>query len=362
MKQNVEPNVFSTDDQRWSAVLQKDQRADGVFYTAVKTTGIYCRPICPSRLPLRKNVIFFASPEEAETAGFRACKRCQPKKIAQTSPNEAAIIATCQMIDQAGSQPRLADLAAAVGLSPFYFQRLFKKQVGITPKQYFQEKRSQRMRDNLQQNERVSDAIYDSGFGSNSRFYSQTADSLGMRPVDFQKGAPGQRISYACSPCFLGWVLVAATEIGICEIDFGDNPEMLEKKLFQRFTQAVFIKDNSQFIDQVKRVISYVETPDQELNLPLDILGTAFQRRVWMALRDIPYGKTASYSDIAQKIGKPKAVRAVAHACASNSIAVAIPCHRVVRTDGSLGGYRWGLERKRVLLAREKELSDQKPS
>jgi AraC family transcriptional regulator of adaptative response/methylated-DNA-[protein]-cysteine methyltransferase len=350
-------NCFLTEDQRWDAVNRRDALADRVFFFAVKTTGVYCRPSCASRPPRRENVLFFESWQEAENAGFRACKRCQPKNNPGETAQQSAILTACEILAQAETQPTLESLASAVGLSPFYFQRLFKKIVGVTPKQYFLEKRSSRIRGYLQQDERVTDAIYHSGYGSNSRFYSQAVNTLGMRPMDYHRGAEGMQIAYAVSQSYLGWVLVAATATGVCAIEFGDAPEALEKRVTQRFPGAVLTQGDAAFSKWVAGILAFLDSPSQGLDLPLDIQGTAFQHRVWMALKAIPCGSTLSYADLAVKIGSPKAVRAVAHACATNRIAVAIPCHRVLRSDGSLGGYRWGVDRKRKLLERESDSS-----
>lgn len=353
----VSENLFLTVEQRWEAVSRRDPRADGAFFTAVKTTGIFCRPTCASRTPRRENVLFFENWQDAENAGFRPCKRCQPKNNPGENAQQSAVLAACALIEKAETQPSLESLASAVALSPFHFQRVFKKIVGVSPKQYFLEKRSSRIRENLQQDGRVTDAIYNSGYGSNSRFYSQAMDTLGMSPTNYRKGAEGMQIAYTVSYSYLGWVLVAATTAGVCAIEFGDAPEALEKRVVQRFPGAVLTKGDAVFSKWVADILAYLDSPDRGLDLPIDVQGTAFQRRVWMALKAIPCGTTVSYADLAVKIGNPKAVRAVAHACATNQVAVVIPCHRVVRSDGGLGGYRWGLERKRQLLEHEASLS-----
>jgi AraC family transcriptional regulator of adaptative response/methylated-DNA-[protein]-cysteine methyltransferase len=345
--------TINLEDIRWQVLVERDQQAGGGFYYAVKTTGIYCRPTCKSRLPLRENVVFFDTWQEAETAGYRPCKRCRPQDAAENAAHHKSVIDACRMIDESETVPSLENLARTAGLSPFHFQRVFKKVVGITPKQYFMQKRSNKMKNSLEQNRRVLDGIYDAGFGSTSPFYRQATGSLGMKPSDFKKGAAGIAITYSVSQSYLGWVLVAATDVGICAIEFGECPKMLEERLLQRFPQANCNKGDTVFASLVTEVLSYLELPDKDFNLPLDIMGTAFQRRVWMALREIPSGSIVSYADLAKKIGKPSAVRAVANACAANKIAAVIPCHRVVRSDGGLGGYRWGIERKRKLLERE---------
>jgi AraC family transcriptional regulator of adaptative response/methylated-DNA-[protein]-cysteine methyltransferase len=343
-------------DPRWQLLSARDSRAEGAFFYGVVTTGIFCRPTCASRLPRRENVLFFDTVAEAQAAGFRPCKRCNPTGNDDADTRRNAVIQACKLMDEAEKQPTLEDLSNAVGLSPFYFQRVFKSIVGITPKQYSQQKRAERLRGSLQGSESITRSIYDAGFGSSSRFYTQAVETLGMKPSDYKKGGSGLNLSYAVQPFALGWVLVAATGQGICAIDLGDSPEEVEKHLCERFPNAVFTPGDATFSQWVAEVLAYLDSPNHDLNLPLDIQGTAFQRRVWMALRSIPCGSTASYSEVAEKIGSPKSVRAVAHACASNTLAVAIPCHRVVRSNGALGGYRWGLERKRKLLDREHEV------
>ncbi len=346
---------FSTDDARWDALVRREPRAVDSFVYGVVTTGIYCRPTCASRIPKRENVRFFDSWQEAERAGFRPCKRCLPNRPEAETTQAEAIRHACELIDAAETSPSLNDLAAAVGLSPFHFHRLFKKIVGITPKQYAMEKRAERMRAQLQQDTTVTDAIYNAGFASGSRFYEKATATLGMKPSAYQNGAQDVPIRAAVVHAYLGWMLVAATPQGICAIEFGDAPEVLQERLRHRFPKAEIGADDPVFEALVTRLLDFLEAPHRHsLDLPLDIQGTAFQRRVWLALQEIPTGSTASYTEIAARIGNPKAVRAVAQACAANPVAVAIPCHRVVRSDGELGGYHWGVERKRALLEREK--------
>jgi AraC family transcriptional regulator of adaptative response/methylated-DNA-[protein]-cysteine methyltransferase len=347
-------NSSPTDEARWEAIVQRSQQANGAFVYGVLTTGVYCRPGCSSRLPKRENVRFFDTSEEAEQAGFRACKRCNPN-ASERQAHADAIVRACKTIEEAEEPPLLKDLAEAAGLSPFHFQRLFKKMVGVTPKQYAMEKRLKRVRAHLQQDSTVTDAVYKAGFASSSRFYHETATALGMKPTDYKQGASGALIRYAVVPSYLGWVLVAATAQGVCAIHFGDSPEMLKEGLRARFPKAE-LRDNAPGFDAwVAKAITFLESPRLGLDLPLDIQGTAFQRRVWRALQDIPAGATASYADVAARIGQPTAARAVAQACAANPLAVAIPCHRVKRGNGELGGYRWGVERKRALLERESD-------
>ncbi|OGO06970.1 MAG: 6-O-methylguanine DNA methyltransferase [Chloroflexi bacterium RBG_13_56_8] len=349
------PLPFSTESTRWEAVTQRSPQADGLFVYGVSTTGIYCRPVCPSHLPKRENVEFFDTWQGAEQAGFRPCKRCTPQSPDEADESVKLVIRACQIIEEAEQPLTLQQLADAVGLSQYHFQRLFKRIVGITPKQYAAEKRLGRVRAQLQEGATVTDAIYHAGFVSNSRFYEIATSSLGMRPKEYRSGGQGVSIHYAIVQSYLGWVLVAATDQGICRIDFGDTPEALHARLETSFPQADLLADDPDFPKIVAQVLGFLEKPKRGLRLPLDIQGTAFQRRVWNALQAIPAGTTASYGEIATNLGNPKAARAVARACGSNNIAVAIPCHRVVRSDGGLGGYRWGVERKRALLERESE-------
>ena len=345
--------TYVDDEQRWAAVRGRDRAADGVFYFSVETTGVYCRPSCAARPARRENVRFHESCRAAEAAGFRACKRCRPNEQALEEQHVKTIEKACRAIQDAPELPRLDDLAAAAGLSRFYFQRLFKAVIGVTPREYYQAHRGQKVRDELSHSETVTEAIYGAGFNSNGRFYATSSDLLGMTPGRFRAGGEGTSIRFAVGECFLGSVLVAATDKGICSILLGEDPQKLVEDLQDRFPRARLIGGDQEFEDWVAQVVGFVEMPKQGLGLPLDVRGTAFQQRVWRALREVPAGSTVSYQQVAERIGAPKAVRAVAQACASNAIAVAIPCHRVVRTDGALSGYRWGVERKRALLQRE---------
>jgi AraC family transcriptional regulator of adaptative response/methylated-DNA-[protein]-cysteine methyltransferase len=346
--------VFLSDDDRWEALVKRDPRACDQFVYGVLTTGVYCRPACPSRLPNRENVRFFETSMEAEQAGFRPCKRCKPESTEWRQPQTRAVLKACRMIAEADESLSLKELAHAVDMSPFHFQRVFKKIIGVTPKQYAMERRTGRLREHLRKDSTITGAMYDAGFASSSRFYEKAAATLGMKPSVYKNGAQDVRIRFAIVPCFLGLVLIAATAQGICAIDFGDTTEALKENLSRRFPKAVFQDPDPRFTKMIRQVLAFLEEPHRgRPDLPLDVQGTAFQRRVWLALQAIPPGDTVSYSDIASRIGKPKAARAVATACAANPVAVAIPCHRVVRGNGQLGGYRWGLERKRVLLERE---------
>lgn len=345
---------FLNDDVRWRAVETRDPAADGEFVYAVTTTGIYCRPGCPARRALRANVRFFESSADAERAGFRACKRCQPAADSLAQRQAALVTAACRTIETAATPPTLEDLAGAAGLSPFHFHRLFKAHTGVTPKAYAATHRAERMRHELTSRHSITEAIYQAGFGASSRFYAAASETLGMTPQAFRARGAGETIRFAIGQCWLGAILVAASEHGLCAILLGDEPETLTRDLQDRFAQAQLVGGDAEFEQWVAQVIGFLERPAQGLHLPLDIRGTAFQRQVWEALRAIPAGTTVTYTELAERIGRPQAVRAVASACAANALAVAIPCHRVVRTDGSLSGYRWGVARKRDLLAHER--------
>ena len=340
-------------DTQWQAVLDRDAVADGRFVYAVRTTGVYCRPSCPSRRARRQNVSFYASPEAAEAAGFRPCLRCHPRGVSPTQANAALIAAACRMIAEAEMPLPTQALARRIGLSTFHFHRQFKAATGMTPRAYAQAHRAGRLRAGLPDSASVTHAIYDAGFNASSRFYAASDAILGMTPGAFRKGGAGQTIRFALGQCALGAILVAATDRGLCAISLGDAPEPLLAELQDRFPQARLIGGDAAFESMVAQVVAMVERPQDGLDLPLDIRGTAFQQRVWQALRQIPAGQTVSYAELAQRIGAPGAHRAVAGACAANILAVAIPCHRVVRTDGALSGYRWGVQRKRALLDRE---------
>jgi AraC family transcriptional regulator of adaptative response/methylated-DNA-[protein]-cysteine methyltransferase len=344
---------YSSNGERWQAVVRRNANANGKFYYSVKTTGVYCLPSCAARSPLRKNVAFYHSPEDAEKAGFRPCKRCRPRGPARAEEQAATIAAACRMIEKTEELPALDTLAKAVGMSRYYFHRIFKTITGLTPKAYAMAHRSERMRKELPRRKTVTEAIYGAGFNSNGRFYAKSAQMLGMKPKNFRAGGIGTTIRFAIGECSLGAILVAASEKGVCAVFMGDDPDALARNLQDRFPKANLIGGDRDFERMAAKVIGFVEAPKLGLNLPLDMRGTTFQKRVWQALCRIPIGATASYTDIATHIGSPKAVRAVAQACGANSIAVAIPCHRVLRLDGNLSGYRWGVERKRALLKRE---------
>jgi AraC family transcriptional regulator of adaptative response/methylated-DNA-[protein]-cysteine methyltransferase len=353
MNTHGDGNGPMTDDDRYAAVSRRDRAFDGRFFYGVQTTGVYCRPSCASRLARRKNVSFHVSCEAAERAGFRPCKRCRPNEASQQERHAELVRKACRMIDQADELPSLKDIAREVGVSPFYFHRVFKQISGVTPKGYADARRAARLQDGLGSSESVTNAIYDAGFNAPSRFYENATERLGMTPSVYRKGGADASIHFAVAQCSLGAILVATTEKGVCAITFGNDPDALLRDLQDRFPKAELVGGDAAFERLVARVVGFVEAPRQGLDLPLDIRGTAFQQRVWQALRAIPTGTTASYARIAAEIGAPAAVRAVAQACANNTLAVAIPCHRVVRSDGALSGYRWGVERKRALLHRE---------
>lgn len=348
------PELPTSKDPRWLSVIARDRQADGKFVYSIKTTGVYCRPTCGARLPNPKNVRFHLTRQDAEKAGFRPCKRCKPDQQPLEERYATKVAEICRVIEAADQIPLLADLAKRVGLSTHHFHRVFKKITGVTPRGYAAARRNLRARTELMRSETVTAAIYGAGFGSSSRFYANSNEMLGMTPSNYRAGGTNARIHFAVGECSLGSILVAKSAIGICAILLGDDPDALLRDLQDRFAQATLIGGDAGFEKVVAKVVGLVEAPALGLDLPLDVRGTAFQQRVWRALQEIPAGKTASYTEIAQRIGSPKSVRAVAQACGANPLAVAIPCHRVVRTDGALSGYRWGIERKRALLRRER--------
>lgn len=340
-------------DPRWARVLARDHSMDGQFYYSVATTGIYCRPSCSSRTANPKNVRFHDSIAEAKAAGFRACKRCKPDEPSVDVQNAKIVARICRRIEQADEIPSLDQLAKIANLSSSYFHRVFKSVTGVTPRDYAMAHRARKVRDKLGRSNSVTEAIYDAGFNSSGRFYEKSDEMLGMTPSDYRAGGANAEIRFAVGECSLGSIVVAKSEKGVCAILLGDDPDVLVRDLQDRFSRALLIGGDAEFETLVGQVVGFIEAPELGLDLPLDIRGTAFQQRVWAALREIPVGATATYSDIARKIGAPKSVRAVAGACAANALAVAIPCHRVVKSDGALSGYRWGVERKRALIDRE---------
>lgn len=342
-------------DPRWAAVLARDAAADGRFWYSVASTGVYCRPSCGARTPRPENVHFHASAAEAEQAGFRPCQRCRPDLPPRAERDAARVAALCRHIDAAESTPTLTELAQLSGWSPSHLQRVFKAVTGLSPREYARALKAGRVREALASAVSVTDAFVDAGYSSSGRFYEQAGAVLGMTPSAYRAGGEDAEIRFALGQCSLGAILVAESERGICAISLGDDAETLLRELQQRFPQARLIGADAAFEQRVAQIVGLIEAPGRGTHLPLDIRGTAFQQRVWQALRDIPAGTTLSYAEIARRIGSPEAVRAVGSACAANVLAVAIPCHRVVRSDGGLSGYRWGVERKQTLLAREQE-------
>lgn len=340
-------------DPRWSAVVARDPAAEGTFFYSVKTTGIYCRPSCPSRPARPENIQFHLTAAHAEQAGFRPCKRCQPNQPQMAEQQTTLITQLCRFIEKAEQTPNLHELAEHAGLSTYHLHRIFKTVTGVTPKAYAAAHRASRIHVGLKRSHTVTEAIYDAGYNSNGHFYEKSNQILGMTPTNYRSGGSNTEIRFAIGQCSLGAILVAASKRGVCTILLGDEPNGLIYDLQDRFPHAILVGSDAKFEQWVAKVVGFVEAPRIGLDLPLDVRGTAFQQRVWQALQEIPAGETVSYTDVAQRIGAPKAVRAVARACAANALAVAIPCHRVVRIDGGLSGYRWGIERKRALLARE---------
>lgn len=342
------------DDPRWDAVVARDASRDGEFVFAVSSTGVYCRPSCAARRPRRENVAFFSNPEAAEQKGFRACLRCRPKTI-QGNVESNDVKAICRFIEQHLDEPlTLQRLGKEFRQSPFHLQRRFKAVLGITPREYAESCRLRDLKRNLQAGDSVTRAMYDAGYGSSSRLYEKTAAQLGMTPDKYRRGAIAAAIRYACVTSPLGEMLIAATDRGICSIKFGRSENELLEGLRREFPFATRRADEGGLRDWTDSLLAHLRGKEADSALPLDIRATAFQRRVWTYLQSIPFGKTKSYSEVAKAIGKPRACRAVARACATNPVAIAIPCHRVVREDGDLGGYRWGIQRKKALLQVEK--------
>ena len=344
----------TTNDPRWTAVVARNSSADGAFVYSVRTTGVYCRPSCASRPARPENVRFHATCADAAAAGFRPCKRCTPDQPSLLERQAAMVTRICRQIEASEDTPSLEALAEGAGMSTFHFHRVFRAFTGLTPRGYAIAHRQSRMRRELERSSTVTQAIYESGYNSNGRFYAKSYAVLGMTPTVYRAGGATAEIRFAIGECSLGSILVASSDRGVCAIMLGDDPEALARDLQERFPRAELIGGDAEFEELVAKVVGFIEAPGLGLDLPLDVQGTAFQQRVWEALREIPAGRTATYGEIAARIGAPRAVRAVAGACAANPVAVAIPCHRVVRTDGSLSGYRWGVERKRALLARER--------
>jgi AraC family transcriptional regulator of adaptative response/methylated-DNA-[protein]-cysteine methyltransferase len=339
----------------WKAVQTRDVECDGLFYYGVRTTGVYCRPSCASRQPRRENVLFFPLPEAARQAGFRACKRCRPDETAPRDPQAELTRSLCRLIERHLEDPlNFTALSEQLKLSQFHLQRLFKKLMGITPRQYAEARRADLFKANVKAGQTVTEAMYEAGYGSSSRLYEKAAAQLGMTPATYRKGGRGMSINYAIAQCPLGLLLVAVTEKGICSVTLGEEGKTLTDSLRAEFPEAEIANDEEGLQTQVRALLAHLAGQEPHPDLPLDVRGSAFQKRVWEELRRIPYGQTASYGEVARRIGRPTATRAVARACATNPAALVTPCHRVVRENGDLGGYRWGVERKRKLLEKEK--------
>ena len=341
------------DDPRWARIVSRDKSADGEFWYSVATTGVYCRPSCPSRRANPKNVQLHDTMDQAKATGFRPCRRCNPDGPSLEAGNAAMVADACRRIERSEEEPSLAELAVAAGRSAGYFHRVFKAVTGLTPKDYAAAQRAARIRQGLEDGASVTAAIYDAGFNSSGRFYEKSTGMLGMTPTRYRAGGAHEEIRFAVGESSLGAILVASSQKGVASILLGDEPDTLVRDLQDRFPRARLIGGDRDYEALVARVVGFVEAPALGLDLPLDVRGTAFQQRVWQALQDIPVGHMVSYAEIAERIAAPRAARAIAAACAANSLAVAIPCHRVIRKDGALSGYAWGAERKRALLDRE---------
>jgi AraC family transcriptional regulator of adaptative response/methylated-DNA-[protein]-cysteine methyltransferase len=355
----TEPIDYSTDDARWKAVLSRDASADGAFYYAVHSTGIYCRPTCPSRRPVRAHVAFFVDTDSAERANFRPCLRCRPKEV---SAQQRVVAHTLQLLDTGDAPPSLAQLSEAVGLSSSHLQRVFRRATGLSPRQYAAAQRLQRFKAGLKQGRSVTGAMYDAGYGSSRGLYEQASQHLGMAPGAYKQGGMAEQIAYTLTDSPIGRMLVAATTRGICAVYFGEDAALVQE-LREEYPRAVLVRADDGLRSTASTIRDYLgRSGPHRLDLPIDVQATAFQSRVWKALREIPYGQTRSYAQIAEAIGEPRAVRAVARACATNPVAVVVPCHRVVRSDGTLGGYRWGVQRKRAVLDRERGHAKARPA
>ena len=347
-------NRIPNDEQLWQAVMSKDARFDGQFVFAVSSTGVYCRPSCPSRRAHRERVSFFDLPEAAEQAGFRACLRCQPKRARVLDPQMELVQRVCRVLNSSDNEGvKLAELATRAGVSVFHLQRTFKRVMGISPRQYLAARKFDNFKSLVRKGDSVTTALYESGFNSSSRLYEYAAEELGMTPATYSRGGRGVNINYTIVASSMGRLLVAMTERGVCAVRMGDSEAELEKDLRTEFPHAQVDRADAVLKESVQKILNHLDNSEPHLDLPLDIRATAFQRQVWEKLRAIPYGQTVSYGDVAKALGKPGAVRAVARACATNPVALVIPCHRVVREDKSLGGYRWGLDRKKKLLEQE---------
>jgi AraC family transcriptional regulator of adaptative response/methylated-DNA-[protein]-cysteine methyltransferase len=345
-------------EQQWQQIVARDARQDGHFVFAVRTTGVYCRPSCPSRRPRRDSVEFFASPQAAESAGYRACLRCKPTQVSEQAQH---VLRARHLLDNSDALLTLRELSRKVGVSPFHLQRLFKRATGLSPREYQAARRTRQVKDRLRDGADVTTSLYDAGYGSPSRLYEEADSQFGMTPATYRSGGEGKRVSFTTADSPLGILLVAATERGLCSVRFGSSSAQLENELREEFHAADVVRDDARLREFVAHVIAAIKDGSTVIELPLDIKATAFQRRVWDALRRIPAGQTRSYADVAAQIGDSKAVRAVARACATNPVAVVIPCHRVVRKNGDLAGYRWGEERKQKLLRQEQASASLSP-
>lgn len=347
-------NSVADEENAWRAVLARDRGFDGTFVFAVRSTGIYCRPSCPARRPARELVLFYSTPKEAEKVGFSACRRCRPQRSTPLDPQVEIVREICRYIERnLDTRTTLATLSTQAGLSPSHLQRSFKRIMGVTPRQYADACRMASLKSELREGQEVTAALYDVGYGSSSRLYERSSSHLGMTPATYRRGGRGMCIGYSTVGCPFGRLLVAATERGICAVSLGDSDDPLGTTLREEFPNAEIDREAVRLEPMLRDLIEHMEGHQPSLDLPLDVQCTAFQWRVWQTLQSIPYGSKRSYGDVARALGQPSAVRAVARACATNPAAVLIPCHRVVREDGGLGGYRWGLERKRALLAQE---------
>jgi AraC family transcriptional regulator of adaptative response/methylated-DNA-[protein]-cysteine methyltransferase len=347
------------EETRWRAVESRDASLNGIVFYGVRSTGIYCKPSCPSRRPRREQVVFFGTSAEAESASFRPCRRCHPRVTYARDAQVELIEKACRLIEAAEQQmPTLAELGAALGVSAYHLQRTFKKIVGVSPRQYAVAHRVNQFKSGIKKGDAVIDAMYDAGYGSSSRLYEQADAELGMTPASYSRAGKGMRINYTVAACELGRVLVATTVRGLCAVRLGDSEEELEAALRAEFSEAEIKRDEAALAGYVETILRHLDGQRTALDLPLDVRATAFQRRVWEELRRIPYGSTRSYGEVAEAIGQPSATRAVARACAANPVAIVTPCHRVVRGDGSLSGYRWGIERKQKLLSEERRIAN----
>lgn len=359
--QNLLQELRTLDEETsWQAVQMKDARFNGIFVYGVRSTGIYCKPSCPSRRPRREQIVFFPSCTSAEDAGFRACLRCHPRKAPARDSQVEMVLRACRAIEaQTEGTLSLNAMGKQLDVSPHHLHRTFKNITGVTPRQYAAAHRLEQFKSGIKEGRDVTDSMYDAGYGSSSRLYEKASEQLGMTPATYRRGGKGMNINYTIVDCHMGRLLVAATERGVCAVSFGDDDQKLESSLAAAYMAADIRRDETDLGKWVKALLAHLDGSQPHLDLPVDVQATAFQLRVWKELRRIPYGATRSYGEIAKAIGQPGASRAVAQACAANSVALLIPCHRVVREDGNVSGYRWGAERKRALLENEKaQLTD----